>query len=178
MGIILLPKFAVVFPKISATIERKQKIVFQGRTGDGVTEEREVRIGISLPKCIWQSKKKLSDGIKTQSQSLKIAFYDMVNLSIKTIKKYSLSEYKHYSICWKYGTENLKFSIIIWGMVDLQKDVSQHQLHTPCIFFNLLTVNFICSMITSSCIPKAHTASLTLFPIILYTTCKCSKIEI
>ena len=48
----MLPKFAVVFPKISATIERKQKIVFQGRTGDGVTEEREVRIGISLPKCI------------------------------------------------------------------------------------------------------------------------------
>lgn len=33
-------------------------------------------------------------------------------------------------------------------MVDLQKDVPQHQLHTPCIFFNLLTVNFICSMIT------------------------------
>lgn len=43
----MLPKIAVDFPKISVTVERKQKIVFQGRTGDGVTEEREVRIGIS-----------------------------------------------------------------------------------------------------------------------------------
>ena len=47
LGIILLPEIAVDFPKICVTVERKQKIVFQGRTGDEVTEEREVRIGIS-----------------------------------------------------------------------------------------------------------------------------------
>ena len=67
----------------------------------------------------------------------------MFNLSIGTIKKYSLSEYKHYFICWKDGTENQKFSIIIWETVDFQKDVPQHQLHTPCTFFNSLAVNFI-----------------------------------